>query len=45
MWFWLAKIIRGRSQHERIRRGVERGSVAIRGFIKDHPVSEVCISQ
>jgi len=45
MWFWLARIIRGRSQQERMRRGVERGSVAMRGFIKDHPVSEACISQ
>ena len=27
MWFWLAKIIKGRSQQERIRRGVDRGSV------------------
>jgi len=41
MWFWLARIISGRSQQERIRRGVDRGSVAIKGFIKDHPVSEV----
>lgn len=45
MWFWLARIISGRSQQERIRRGVDRGSVAIRGFIKDHPVSEVWVSQ
>ena len=45
MWFWLARIIIGRSQHDRIRRGVERGSVAIRGLIRDHPVSEVKVSQ
>ena len=29
MWFWLARIIRGRSQHVRVSRGVERGSVAM----------------
>lgn len=45
MWFWLARIINGRSQQERTRRGVESGSVAIKGFIKDHPVSDVCINQ
>lgn len=26
--FWLARIISGRSQHDKIRRGVESGSVA-----------------
>ena len=45
MWLWLARIIRGRSQHERTRRGVDRGSVPMRGLIKDQPVSEACISQ
>ena len=45
MWFWLARIINGRSQHERIRRGVDRGSVAMSGFMKDHPVSEGWASQ
>ena len=45
MWFWLARIIRGRSQQERMRRGVDRGSVAMSGFMSDHPVSDVCISQ
>ena len=45
MWFWLARIIRGRSQQERISRGVDKGSVATRGLIRDHPVSEVCVSQ
>lgn len=44
VWFWLAKIIRGRSQHERIKRGVDRGSVAKYGFRKVHPVSEVFFS-
>lgn len=28
MWFWLARIIRGRSQQVKIRRGVETRSVA-----------------
>lgn len=27
-WFWLARIISGRSQHVSTRRGVESGSVA-----------------
>jgi len=45
MWFWLARIIRGRSQHDRIRRGVDKGSVAISGFIRDQPVSEAWNSQ
>lgn len=30
MWFWLARIISGRSQHDRTRRGLDRGSVPIR---------------
>jgi len=29
VWFWLARIIRGRSQQVRTKRGVERGSVAM----------------
>lgn len=29
IWFWLARIMRGRSQQVRARRGVERGSVAM----------------
>jgi len=29
MWFWLARIISGRSQQVRTRSGVERGSVAM----------------
>jgi len=45
MWFWLARIISGRSQHDKIRRGVDNGSVAMRGLISDHPVSEVWVSQ
>lgn len=39
MWFWLARIIKGRSQQVRTRRGVERGSVAIYWFMNDQPVS------
>lgn len=34
-------IINGRSQHERINRGVDNGSVAINLFIEYQPVSEV----
>lgn len=30
VWFWLAKIISGRSQQVRTRRGVDKGSVAIK---------------
>lgn len=29
IWFWLARIISGRSQHVRTSKGVERGSVAM----------------
>lgn len=29
VWFWLARIIKGRSQQVKTRRGVERRSVAI----------------
>lgn len=39
MWFWLARIISGRSQQVRTRRGVESGSVAMYWFINDQPVS------
>jgi len=45
MWFWLARIIRGRSQQLRTRRGVDKGSVAMRGFREDQPVSEGRASQ
>lgn len=44
VWFWLAKIIRGSSQHERISRGVERGSVARYGLRKDRSVSEEALN-
>lgn len=40
IWFWLARVIKGRSQHERMRRGVDSESVAMRGPMKDQPVSE-----
>lgn len=45
MWFWLAKIIRGRSQHVSTNRGVDSGSVA--RYIPEvaHPVSDVHFSQ
>ena len=43
--FWLAKIIRGSSQHVRTRRGVERESVAINRLREDHPVSERFFNQ
>lgn len=45
MWFWLAKIIRGRSQHVNTNRGVERGSVAKCMLEADHPVSDVHLNQ
>lgn len=44
-WFWLARIIRGRSQQVRTSRGVERPSTAMVGFKKDHPVSVEFFSQ
>lgn len=40
MWFWLAKIIRGSSQQDNTKRGVDRGSVAKYRLDDDHPVSE-----
>lgn len=40
MWFWLAKIIRGRSQQDNTRSGVDRGSVAKYKFDVVHPASE-----
>lgn len=45
MWFWLARIIRGRSQQDKIRKGVERESVARYGVRKVHPVSDEVLSQ
>lgn len=45
MWFWLARIISGRSQHVSTRRGVDRGSVAIYVLDAVHPVSEVHFNQ
>ena len=45
MWFWLARIINGKSQQVRIRRGVERGSVAIYTFMHNHPVSVGILNQ
>lgn len=40
-WFWLAIIIRGRSQHVRIRRGVDNVSVAILSPNDVQPVSDI----
>ena len=45
VWFWLARIIKGRSQQVRVRRGVERGSVAMYWFKKDQPVSAEILNQ
>jgi len=45
MWFWLARIIRGRSQQVRTNKGVERESVAMWRPRKDQPVSIGLISQ
>lgn len=41
MWFWLAKIIRGSSQHVSTKRGVDSGSVAKYVLEEVHPVSDV----
>ncbi len=41
MWFWLARIISGRSQHVRTKRGVDSGSVAKYELDIAHPVSDV----
>lgn len=45
VWPWLAKIMRGSNQQVRTRRGVERGSVAMKGVRQDQPVSDVFFSQ
>lgn len=45
MWFWLARIIIGRSQHESTRRGVDNKSVAMYGLRDFHPVSEGLANQ
>ena len=39
MWFWLAIIIKGRSQQERTSRGLDRASVAVSRLRWVHPVS------
>lgn len=44
-WFWLARIIRGRSQQVSTRRGVERGSVATYRLSSVQPVSDMFLSQ
>ena len=45
VWFWLAKIINGSNQQVRTRRGVERGSVAMRELRDVQPVSDELTSQ
>lgn len=40
VWFWLARIISGRSQQVSTKRGVDRGSVAMKRLREDQPVSE-----
>lgn len=44
VWFWLAKIMRGRSQHVRTRSGVDNGSVAIYKLREAQPVSARLLS-
>lgn len=44
-WFWLARIIRGRSQQERTRRGPDSGSVPMRGLRCVQPASQEVFSQ
>lgn len=45
IWFWLARIISGSSQHVSTRRGVDRGSVARYMLEEVHPASDVHFSQ
>lgn len=45
VWFWLARIISGRSQHVNTKRGVDKGSRAIMWFRAVHPDSVVLLSQ
>jgi len=45
VWFWLAKIISGKSQQVRTRRGVDKGSVAIYWLREVQPVSDRLSSQ
>lgn len=40
IWFWLARIMSGSSQHDSTRRGVDNGSVARYRLDVVHPVSE-----
>lgn len=44
-WFWLARIIRGNSQQDKTRRGVDKPSVARYRLRVVHPVSEVFFNQ
>lgn len=45
MWFWLAKIMSGSSQHVSTNRGVDSGSVARYELEAAHPVSDVHLNQ
>lgn len=45
MWSWLARIIKGRSQHVRIIRGVDRVSVAMYNPSEVQPVSDIFLIQ
>ena len=40
MWLWLAIIIKGKSQHDKTRRGLESGSVPIKRLMLAQPVSQ-----
>lgn len=44
-WFWLARIIRGRSQQVSTNRGVDRPSVARYRLREVHPVSDAVFNQ
>lgn len=44
IWFWLARIMSGSSQHVRTNRGVDSGSVARYMLEEVHPVSDVHFS-
>lgn len=45
VWFWLARIIRGKSQQVRTRRGVDKGSAAMYTPRLDQPNSDAFFSQ
>lgn len=45
MWFWLARIIKGRSQHVKTRRGVDNVSIAVYNPREVQPVSDMFLIQ